>query len=222
MASREITPVGVPSDIEPEAFWRIVNSTYTGYLSSGKKPDIARIGALSGMKQAVVAKILVTPEFTEAMRLRGVNWEGKNGLTTDQHLTILKLADASDRRSLGGKLRELGIPMSRYQAWLKQPLFKELTMETAERVFHDAVAPTLTAIAGSAMAGDLRAAEMVLAITGRYDPKATEAQNAMQVVMTIVDSVIKHVDDPKVRANIMADVGLSATALETARGQLNA
>jgi hypothetical protein len=127
---------------------------------------------------------------------------------------LIKLQDFTDRRSLGVKLRELGVPMARYQAWLKHPLFRKAMNDAAENVLSEAVAPALLALSGKAAAGEDRAIEKLLEISGRWNPNAQSVEDARVVVMTLLEAIIKHVPDADVRKAIMSEVSLAAGTLE--------
>ena len=106
------------------------------------------------------------------------------------------------------------MPMARYQAWLKHPLFRKAVNDNAEMALQEAVAPALTALAGKAAAGEDRAIEKVLEISGRWNPNAQSVEDARIVVMALVEAVIKHVKDPEVKKAIMSEVSLKAVTLE--------
>ena len=158
--------------------------------------------------------IVLTDEFKKALSYRGIEWDMDAGLTLEQQSVILKLQDFTDRRSLGSKLKELGVPMARYQAWLKHPLFRQAINNNAEMVLQEAIAPALTQLAGKAAAGEDRAIDKVLEISGRWNPNAQAAEDAKVVVMTLLEAIIKHVPDPDTRKAIMSEVSLAAGTLE--------
>jgi len=104
--------------------------------------------------------------------------------------------------------------MARYQAWLKHPLFRKAVNDASESVLQEAIAPALTALAGKAAAGEDRAIDKVLEISGRWNPNAQSVEDARIVVMALVEAVIKHVKDPEVKKAIMSEVSLKAVTLE--------
>jgi hypothetical protein len=66
----------------------------------------------------------------------------------------------------------------------------------------------------SAAAGEDRAIEKVLEISGRWNPNAQSVEDARVVVMTLVEAIIKYVPDPEVRAKIMSEVSLTAGTMK--------
>lgn len=206
-------PVPTPEGFTPEQFRNAVAACYTFYRRVGKLPSATELHASWGaIKTKDYSAMMVTPEWRQALEYRGIAWDDKAGLSLEQRSVIIKLADVSDRRGLGVKLRELGVPMARYQAWLRHPLFREQVNEAAERVLEEAIAPSLTAFASAAASGDLNAARFVLEVTGRWNPNQQSLEDARVVVNSLVESIIKHVKDPEVRESIMSDVALARAA----------
>jgi len=204
-------PVDTPAGFTDIQFRNAVAAAYTYYRQTGQLPTVENLVELHSAIPAVTySKIMLTDEFKKALSYRGVEWDDKAGLTLEQQSVIIKMADFTDRRSLGIKLKELGVPMARYQAWLRQPLFREAINEAAESVLQEAVAPALTALAGKAAAGEDRAIDKVLEISGRWNPNAQSVEDARTVVMALVEAVIKYVQDPDIRAKIMSEVSLTA------------
>lgn len=208
-------PVATPVGFTDSQFRAGVAAAYTHYRQTGKLPtvsDIHEIHPALSVPQA--SALLLTDEFKKALEYRGIQWDDKAGLTLEQQSVLIKLSDYTDRRSLGVKLQELGVPMARYQAWLKHPLFRKAVNDNAEMALQEAVAPALTALAGKAAAGEDRAIEKVLEISGRWNPNAQSVEDARIVVMALVEAVIKHVKDPEVKKAIMSEVSLKAVTLE--------
>lgn len=208
-------PVTTPVAFTDTQFRTAVASAYTFYRTTGKLPtttDLVNTNKSLTAKQ--YSELMLTSEFKQALSYRGVEWDEEAGLTLEQQSVLIKLQDFTDRRSIGVKLKELGVPMPRYQAWLKQPLFRKAMNESAEAVLQEAVAPALLALSGKAAAGEDRAIEKLLEISGRWNPNAMAAEDARVVVMTLLEAIIRHVPDPDVRKAIMSEVSLAAGTLE--------
>lgn len=208
-------PVATPDGVTDEQFRNAIAAAYTHYRLSGKLPTVDDLRKLhKSISPAMYSRIMLADEFREALRYRGIEWDDEAGLSLEQQSVLLKLADFTDRRSIGVKLKELGVPMPRYQAWLKQPLFRKAMNDSAENVLSEAVAPALLALSGKAAAGEDRAIEKLLEISGRWNPNAMAAEDARVVVMTLLEAIIKHVKDPEARKAIMSEVSLAAGTLE--------
>ena len=208
-------PVSTPDFLTDLQFRNVVAAAYTFWRSNGKLPTVTDITKIyGGITATTCSKLMLSDQFKDALRYRGIEWDEDAGLSLEQQSVLLKLQDFTDRRSLGIKLRELGVPMPRYQAWLKQPLFRKAMNDAAENVLQEAVAPALLALSGKAAAGEDRAIEKVLEISGRWNPNAMAAEDARVVVMTLLEAIIKHVPDPDTRKAIMSEVSLAAGTLE--------
>lgn len=208
-------PVKTPDGVSDLAFRNAIATAYTFWNANGKLPSVKDLHKLHpAIPTGTYSAIVLTDEFQDALRYRGVEWNPEAGLSLEQQSVLLKLQDYTDRRTISAKLRELGVPMARYQAWLKHPLFREMTNKGAENVLSEAVAPTLQALAANATAGDNVAGKLLLEISGRWNPNQQSLEDARVVVMAMVEAVVKHVHDPQVRAAIMADVRLKADTLQ--------
>lgn len=213
-AKKGFSPVRVPAGFTDTQFRNAVAAAYTHWRNAGELPTVDDLYALHGkITKADYSRILLTEEFKKALAYRGIQWEPDAGFTLEQQSVLLKLQDYTDRRSLGIKLQELGVPMARYQAWLKQPMFREAMNNAAETVLKEAVAPAILALSGKAAAGEDRAIEKLLEISGRWNPNAQSVEDARVVVMTLLEAIIKHVPDPDIRKAIMSEVSLSAGTL---------
>ena len=208
-------PVNTPVGYTDTEFRTAVAGTYTFYRQNGKLPSATELNKLH---PAITAKVygglMLSDEFKQALAYRGIEWNDESGLSLEQQSVILMLQDFTDRRSVGVKLRELGVPMARYQAWLKHPLFRKAINDNAEMALQEAVAPALTALAGKAAAGEDRAIEKVLEISGRWNPNAQSVEDARQVVMSLVEAIIKYVKDEDVKKAIMSEVSLKADTIK--------
>lgn len=207
--------VKTPDGITDEQFRNAIAAAYTFYRQTGKLPTTTDLVEIHGsIPSKTYSRLMLTDEFKQALRYRGVEWDENAGLTLEQHSVLLKLQDFTDRRSIGVKLKELGVPMPRYQAWLRQPLFRKAHNEAAEAVLQEAIAPALIALSGKAAAGEDRAIEKLLEISGRWNPNKMAAEDARVVVMTLLEAIIKHVKDEDVKRAIMSEVSLAAGTLE--------
>ena len=212
-------PVNTPVGYTDKEFRTAVAGAYTFYRQNGKLPTAIDLNKLHpGIATKVYSGLMLSDEFKQALAYRGIEWVEEAGLSLEQQSVILMLQDFTDRRSIGVKLKEIGVPMARYQAWLRQPLFREAVNENAEMAIREAVAPALTALAGKAAAGEDRAIEKVLEISGRWNPNAQSVEDARQVVMSLVEAIIKYVKDEDVKRAIMSEVSLKADTLKALNG----
>lgn len=197
----------VPEGFQPEMFRHIVAAVDLLYSRNGVIPTVKEVAdSWAKFDRAVVARAMGTAEIKQALSLRGVEWDSKQGLTSEQMMALKILQNPADGRSTQAKLATVGISMARYRAWMRNPLFKQLMSEQAELNLGDAEQMALNRIISNAEAGDQKAAEKILEMTGRWNPQAQEVQNAKQVVLTVIEAVQKHVTDKDVLRSIMSEI----------------
>lgn len=185
----------VPDGIPVGLFRHIIAAVDFLYRRSGQFPTVDEICATwEPFDRAQVAKALATPEAAEALSLRGIERDIKKGLTEEQLLAVLILSNPSDGRKTETKLQQVGISMSKYRAWMRNPLFGAAIRQQAEQNLGDAVPVAINRLISNAEAGDSRAIEKLLEMTGRWNPQQQEVQSARAVVMMVLEAVQKHVE----------------------------
>lgn len=208
-------PITVPVGFRDITFRNALACVYTLYVRYGKMPSVKECFDFhKTIPQATYSALFVVPEFQEALDKRGVRFDPSQGLSLEQQSVLMKLSDVTDTRGLKVKLTELGVPMPRYQAWLKQPLFREMLNKQSEDAYAEFLPAIRSNMIGRAAQGDQRAAELIFAKTGEFVPGSREMQDARAVVLAVVDSVLKRVPDVKVRQEILADIQASVTTFD--------
>lgn len=206
-------PVPVPEGFTDIAFRNTVALAHTLYLQFGALPSVDDMHeAWPRIPTDTYSRIVQTPEFKQALSYRGVEWDEKAGLSLEQQMALLKLTDPTDRRSTGAKLKEMGIPYARYQAWMRQSLFPRLLHASMENALKDAVPVAINKLIGNMEAGDQRAIEKTLEISGRYNPAQQSVEDAKLVVQRVIEAVIRRVEDPDTRLAILADIETAAVS----------
>lgn len=166
------------------------------------------------IKLSTYQALSLEPEFQRALELRGIELDPTDSLSDIQVLALMKLTDPSDRRTERAKLRELNVSWPRYQGWLKNPVFIKEKKRRTEETFADTADVALIKLRGNVEAGDQRAIEFALEVTGRYNRQQIAVQDARVVVQTIVEAVIAEVKDPAVRDAILARARASITGFD--------
>lgn len=197
------TPVGFTT----LAFRNTVAAIQTYFLGNGGLPSVDDLYRLwPKIPKDVYSGLMATDELRQALAYRGIEWGDDSGLSLQQQTALLKLADPTDRRALSTKLRELGIPSPTYQSWLKQGRFKQALDQRTKDLYADFLPEIRATLVGKAIGGDSQAMTTVLAITGEWDPNAREVQNAREVVLKVMDAVVRNVQDVDLRLKILAEV----------------
>jgi len=180
----------VPDGFSPQMFRHIIAGVDLLYRKNSKVPTINELlASWEDFDAKTVRAAWATPEFKEALKIRGIEFDPKIGLTAEQLYAIQILQDPTDRRTTKARLEEVGIPIGKYRAWMRNPVFARAMSEQAEQNLGDSVQVALNRLIANAEAGDQRAIEKILEISGRYNPQQQEVQNARTVVMTVMEVI---------------------------------
>ena len=210
----DIEHIATPDGYTDAAFKGTLVAFDTAYRRNGKKPSVDDIHALwPKLPKKTIAGLLGTLEFRTALEHRGIQWDPKDGLSMEQQTVLLKLADPFDRRGLAAKLKDLGIPMARFQAWMKQDLFAEMMNKQTQDNYLEALPVIRQRLIGNAESGDQRAIELIFAMTGEWNPQQQHLEDARTIVLKVVEAIITHVKDKATREAILSDVSMYAGTL---------
>lgn len=197
----------LPRGIDPQVFKESLVVVSTMYGRMGVFPTVREAHAYHRrIKNATWAKIYSMPEFKQALELRGISMDPLDGLSSQQMLAIEILANPVDRRNTETRMKSIGVSMSTYRAWMRNKLFSSLIAEKAEQNLGDSISVAMNRLVANAEAGDQRAIEKVLEISGRYNPAQIEQANAREVILAVVEIVLRHVTDGDVKKAIIEDL----------------
>lgn len=209
-ADGAVRPIAVPDGVTKGVFYRVVAAYDAQFRATGKIPELADVKRLLPTTNSkAVSAVLKTEEFAEALKLRGISFIPADGLSPQQSAVLNILENFSDGRSITAKLKDAGVSRTQFNGWLKDPLFYKLYDDRVESHLRTAHLPALSTIMAAAENGDVKAAERILEINGRYNPQNAELQNARVVVSAIVDAIQKHVPDPEVQRKIFDEVNMA-------------
>lgn len=199
--------VPTPSGFTDYMFRAAVTAFDTAYRTNGKLPTVNEVHKFwSRIPVKTYAALFVTTEFKQALAYRGISWEVDDGLSIEQSMALLSLTDHTDRRSTASKMKDLGVPMSRYQAWLNNPLFMSSYNKRMEDSFQKHVPMALNKLMGNVEAGEQRAIEKYLEIQGRWNPAQMQLEDARKVIEIVVESVISEIKDEELLRRIFQRV----------------
>lgn len=216
----ETKNIPTPKGFDTKTFRHIVVAFHTAYLRHGKNPSVDQVHEVwPKTTKKNISGLMGTLEFRNALQHRGIQFDPKDGLSMEQHTVLLKLADPFDRRGLSSKLKDMAVPMARFQAWQKQPLFSELFNQQTKANYEEALPVIRQRLIGNAEAGDQKAIELVFAMTGEWNPQQQHLDDAKTIILKVVEAIIKHVKDRDVREAILADVSLYAGTLSAVGSQ---
>lgn len=202
-----IYPIKVPDGLSDLAFRTTVAGIYTFFIDKGMLPTVDDLyQRYPQYPKKTYAIAYTTPELREALSYRGIPWAEDTGLSLEQQSVLMVMSNPADKRTLANKLRVLGVPMPRYQAWLKQPLFAQHLNKQTKLAYEEFLPNMRTALIGNAVDGDQKAIEMVFAMTGEWNPNAMAVQDSKAVVYAVIEAVVKRVSDTATRKAIMDDI----------------
>lgn len=196
----------VPDGVDRETFRNALAAVDVLYRREGVMPNVEEVyKSWDRITKKTYSRLFAMSEFKQALELRGIFMSPNSGLTEEQGLAILHLSNP-DGKTVQSKLKQLGISMPKHQAWMRQPLYAETLRQRSEQNLGDSVSTALNQLVANADKGDQRAVEKLLEISGRYNPAQIEAENARQVVLVMVEAVLKHVSDKSEKAAILSEV----------------
>lgn len=190
---KKMVPVTVPTGIGRGTFLTLLSNAYALYVTTGNYTN-EKLQARTGLTEGAVGKVISSPEFKYALRMRGVTPDSR-GLTYQQDLAIQVLSDPSDGKNLQQKLKVIGISYSVYRGWMKQPAFKEaMSAFTNDTLFDNTASITqLSKLVGQ---GDLPAIKYFHELNGTYDPNRQQSIDVIALMSKMLEIISKHVKDP--------------------------
>lgn len=196
-----------PAGISDDAFRSVVQATDTFFRSEGRVPTTTElVQRWPNLRPPTVSKIYTTPEFQEALELRGVLFNAEQGLTEEQQYALLVITNPTNQRSLNSVLKDLNIPIARWQAWMKHPLFAAAYRKRSEDNLSEAIPMLVNRVVQGADAGKENMIRLGLEMTGRWNPARQEVEDAKIVVSRVIEAVIKRIPDPALRQAILDDI----------------
>ena len=151
-------------------------------------------------------QLLENPACRTALEEKGViferfenkDWTAKS-LTPLQLLTANTMLDVIDTRSQKKKLQDLGVHTQTYQAWLKDPVFKEYLGNRAAAMLGDNAHEADLALLDRIRSGDMKAISMWYEMTGKFVPQRANAANVdiQNVLIKVIEIITEEVTDPQ-------------------------
>lgn len=201
-----IHPLVPPEGVTPLAFRTILSAIHTMYLFDEQVPQFDEIlTKYPNIRKSDLLASWESEALAKGLDLRGVAWNANTGLSMQQEMLIMALADPTDRRSPETVLRKMGIPGTTYRTWQKNPMFAAHLERATYSSYKEGVPLARRALIGNAVAGNQQAIELLFRITGEFDPQNRAEQDMKLVVTTVIESVLRHVQDPELRRAILSD-----------------
>lgn len=153
---------------------------------------------------------LAKPVVKQALHNRGLAPRkvdsATNELSEQQAAAILTVANLSDRRSQSTKLKSIGVTLTQWNAWKKQPSFKNFLYKCLNEDLDSSLDRAFSGLLKGVDNGDTRAIQFYMELTGRQ-PTENE-RNFKLAVSRIIESITRHVKDPELLKKIANDFEL--------------
>lgn len=129
-----------------------------------------------------------------------------HNLTAQQTAAVLTVVNYSDKRSRNAKLKELGVSVSTWNGWLKDPKFNEYFMDLANKQFAQALPTAQEQLVRAMENGKVEAIKFYMDLQGK-GPGSADAQghNVRMVLQKLIEVLQLHVQDPEVLGAIGID-----------------
>jgi hypothetical protein len=176
-------------------------------------PTDEKIAEATGVGLQTIKGYWKDSNFRAALNARGVTFV--NEMTSGKALSYAQLQVANmlmnimDKRSLREKLQAANLPgvtPAQVGAWMRQPAFQAHLRRRAQVLYDDADVSANLALVKAIDAGDLKAVQLFLEMTGRYTPRSTVDVNIHAVLARVVEIVSIHVRDPAILEAIAHDM----------------
>lgn len=119
-------------------------------------------------------------------------------LSQQQTAAVLTIVNFNDKRTRNAKLRDLGISVSTWNGWLKNPTFNKFYMKMAEKQFGDALPIAQEALVKAMDNGKVEAIKFYLELMGKGPGSAeSSGQNVRMVLQKLVEVLQLHIPDPE-------------------------
>jgi hypothetical protein len=128
-------------------------------------------------------------------------------LTEEQMAAIMSVINHADKRSIKAKLETMGLTLTQWQGWLRQPKFKEVLHKVSAENFEDAIHHAHTGLITAMDRGEVHAIKLYMELSGRQKDSDPTLKNFRLVVSRIVEALqFRLRDNPELMAEIQSDL----------------
>lgn len=200
---KRMVPVPITPHTDKARFKLLLTNAYAQAVSTGIY-TIEGIAKSTGISVPAVQRVVNSPEFRYALKLRGVSTETQTGLTEEQMNALVILSDSSNG-TMQQRYKRAQITPAKHRLWLKQPAYRQQW----ETMYEDALSDN-----GNALVmldtlvdnGDFQALKFKLELTGRYNPNRQQNIDVMAIMGKMLEIIQARVKDPAILQGIADDV----------------
>lgn len=171
------------------------------WTMNGCFPEHALLEREFKLVSGSLLQVLSHPTVEIALENRGIDPAKTNAFLSPEQVAAVQLVLGSvgDRRSLGTKLRTLGLTEAKWRGWLKQKKFKTYLQQQSELHFQDFLPEARIALTQAVAKGDVNAIKFYYEVTGEY--RRDDSLPDVRVMMIrVLEAVQKHVSPEQLAA----------------------
>jgi hypothetical protein len=182
----------------------------TYLMRGGYVPTIEEVAQKLSLSQVTVNYYLQRAPVVAALTKRGIPFRdhSQTELTATQVAAASVMMNFSDVRTNSQKLDALGINPTQYQAWLRQPQFKNLIDRLASENLVNITPIAITELTKKVSEGDFNAIKYYLDTTGAI--QNNDQPQSEVLLRMIIEILQRHVKDADVLVAIANDIALAA------------
>jgi len=187
-----------------------------------------------GIPSNLTARSIKKSDFRKALEERGIilnryekpdDWASKS-LTPLQLLVANTLLDAIDTRTHKKKLQDLKVSTNTYNAWLKDPVFKEYLQTRAEQLLGENKHEINTALLDKVRSGDIKAISYLNEMLGIFTPQRASNQNfdvhgLIVKIIEIIDETVSNGEEKLEIANRLKKLIAARNVASQLTGEFN-
>lgn len=206
---KRMVQIAVPENVSPGEFRSALAAAYMEYVISGSV-TVAGVSERSSLNTNRISLIFAAPEFKTALQVRGVVTTPNAGITAEQDYALQIVLDTSDGLTFGRKLQKAGVSNSKWQAWLKNPLFASHYQRVSDGLLNDNK-PGMIQLAMKAGEGDLAAIKFMWEVNRFHNPQVQQQVDVMVMMNRIMEVLARNVEPAQLAkiATEMREIGES-------------
>lgn len=191
------------------------------FWTEGSLPSIQKVAeSLNGAYPVeAVEEFFNSQDFQSKLERLGIKEDSARGLLTPEQLLVANAElNFLDRRSIRTKLDEINkatgleITTSRYQAWTRDPAYRNYVASRVEDLFKNVDVDAYKALIKAIQGGDLKAVEMLFTMKGKYSKTININLNVEQILVRVVEIIARHVEDQEVLEAIAGEIEILTNA----------
>lgn len=168
-------------------------------------PTVEEVAKELKLSQVTINYYLQRRPVIKALEQRGINFRQhtQEELTATQVAAAIVVCNPVDDRSMFDKLDQLGINVNQYNAWLRDPQFKNLVANLADQNLANIRPAAITELTKKINQGDWQAIRYYLDATGEF--VNNDAPQSEQLIKMMIEVIQRHVKNPVIMAAIAQD-----------------